>query len=194
MLDVGCGCGGDINKWFNQGVIPVMCDPDYTSLMELKKRLRENSCRVYHGDIHSIPVDEQFDVICYNFSLQYIFETEECFKNTIQCIKNHLKLGGKLIGCIPNSDFIIMNPKFKDDMGNYIIRKDTRGQFGEKLFVHLAYTPYYKTGPKPEPIAHKDILVTSLQELGIHLLRWKPFESMYDISKMYAEFIFVRVY
>ncbi len=47
------------------------------------------------------------------------------------------------------------------------------GEFGEKLFVFLADTPYYKEGPKPEPIAYKDLLVTHLEQMGVYLDEWK---------------------
>ena len=193
MLDVGCGCGGDINKWFHVGVNLTMCDPDLKSLVELKERLKGRAADVYHGDILNIP-EKTFDVICYNFSLQYIFETKELFVKSIQSIRSHLKPQGKLIGCIPDSDFIIMNPNFKDTLGNFIIRNTNKtgwGNFGEKLFVNLVETPYYKNGPKPEPIAYKDVLITSLQDVGINLVHWKKFKSPHEISKLYSEFIFI---
>ena len=100
--------------------------------------------------------------------------------------------GSVLVGCIPDSMSILMATPFKDHMDNFMSRGDTTGygNFGEKVFVRLADTPFYKDGPKSEPIAYKDLLVTHLEELGIRLVVWESLEK-YDISKLYSRFIFV---
>jgi hypothetical protein len=104
-----------------------------------------------------------------------------------------LKPGGRLIGCIPDSESILMETPLRDELGNYIIRNEStgHGNFGEKVFVYLADTPFYKDGPKPEPIAYKDLLVTHLEELGIYKHSWEPLDN-YKISKLYSAFIFIR--
>jgi hypothetical protein len=86
-----------------------------------------------------------------------------------------------------------MKTPFSDPLGNYMLRKDDTGygNFGEKLFVNLADTPFYADGPKTEPIAYKDLLITELWEQGIELQEWKPLTGN-PLSKMYSQFIFVR--
>lgn len=198
VLDVGAGQGGDLHKWNDIGVRLDMCDPDKESLIEAQRRasqLRNNhmGLSVYEGDIMSTP-NKKYDIICYNFSIHYIFESKKLFETSITNIRKRLKPGGKLIGCIPNSDFIMMHTSFSDKHGNFITRKpdDTGwGEFGEKLYVHIEDTPYYKDGPRPEPIAYKDLLVTRLQEHNIFLVEWKPFESPWEMSQMYSTFIFI---
>lgn len=198
-LDVGCGFGGDLSKWRSAktGTI-VMCDPNAESVKEAKQRaanLGMTNVRFHTGDISACP-KHTYDVICYNFSLQYIFESPGLFFKTLDEIKRRLKKGGRLIGCIPNSDRIILYENFSDTFGNYFTRSGTmtgHGGFGEKLFVCLADTPYYSDGPKPEPIAYKDLLVTNLEQRGIHLESWTPFEPRFKISSFYSEFIFVNL-
>lgn len=200
VLDVGAGQGGDLHKWQQMGVRLDMCDPCAVSLEEAKRRARDLSLspahmglNFYEGDIRSTP-NKKYDVICYNFSLQYIFESKELFNTSLTNIRKRLKTGGKLIGCIPNSDFIMMHTSFNDSTGNYFVRRPETtgwGNFGEKMYVNIEGTPYYADGPKPEPIAYKDLLITRLQELNIFLASWKPFESPYEMSNMYATFIFV---
>ena len=197
VLDVGCGTGGDVHKWKRMSVHVDMCDPNPTSVEEAQRRVEGwNSCRVFHGDILNSP-QERYNVICYNFSIQYIFKTRDFFTQSVKGIVDRLAPRGTVIGCVPNSDMILMFPNFKDHLGNFMIRKhDTTGSgnWGEKLYVQLADTPFYKDGPKSEPIAYKDILVQEFRNYGVDLVCWSPFEPRYDISKMYCYFIFTNNY
>lgn len=194
VLDVGCGCGGDIQKWNKCGAILFACDPSNESLKEASSRANTMKIPVqfYEGDILSSP-DRVFDIICYNFSLHYIFNSRDLFFKSINAIRRRLRPGCKLIGVIPDSQSILMSTPFNDDFGNVFVRSAATGNgaFGEKVFVNLADTPYYKGEARPEPIAYKDLLITHLEELGIYLESWKPIVGEYEISGLYSSFIFV---
>ena len=202
VLDVGCGYGGDLHKWTSVYANVDMCDPDENAVKEAKKRIAEMKLkiRVLIGDIRTCP-RILYDVICYNFSLQYIFDNERLFFESIANIKKRLKLNGKLIGCIPDHEKILMikNMNFHDEYGNYFIRHDNTGfgRFGEKLYVYLSDTPYYASGAKPEPIAYRDILVTHLENLGMQLDTWEPLVTSSvecpQISALYSKFIFTHI-
>jgi ubiquinone/menaquinone biosynthesis C-methylase UbiE len=192
VLDVGCGAGGDLQKWKQAQVKVDMCDPSMSSLQEAQRRSDTLAfpCRFEHGDITTCYTKnrEYYDVICYNFSLHYIFETSTLFYNSIKSIKQKLKPGGKLIGVIPDSDRILVYTPWQDTDGSFITRKSTTsgyGNFGEKIYVHLANTPFYQDGPKPEPIGYKDTLVQGLTDLGFTLEKWET------VSQFYSQFIFV---
>ena len=197
VLDVGCGFGGDLHKWQSIGVELTACDPDPLAIQEAQKRLRtmKYHVRLMVGDITSCP-RETFDIVCFNFSIHYIFSNEYLFNVSINSIVDRMKPGGKLIGCIPDSDMIVMKTPFRDSLGNFFDcdERSGNGRFGEKLFVQLVDTPFYRHGPRPEPIGYKDTLVTALTSRGVHLVSWRPFDvsAMYDITKMYSTFIFVR--
>jgi len=197
VLDVGCGFGGDLNKWVSCGVRTLdMCDPSLDALNEARSRaskLKGLAPTFYHGDILSCPSNKKYDVVCYNFSLHYIFESHRLFKASIRAIKDRLKPGGKLIGVIPDSEKIIMDTPFHDELGNFMTRKDTTGfgNFGEKLFVMLVDTPFYNGEPRSEPIAYRDLLITELCEQGFRLDMWTPVSGS-TLSAMYSQFIFVR--
>lgn len=194
ILDVGCGFGGDLQKWKHCQVNTIdMCDPNSQSLADASKRAITHDMKVnfFEGDITSCP-KKVYDVICYNFSLHYIFQSKELFFKSIQSIRNRMKSGSVLIGCIPDSESILMATPFNDELGNTMVRGDKtgNGQFGEKLFVQLTDTPFYKDGLKSEPIAYKDLLITYLEEIGLNLVKWKHLEN-FKISKLYSQFIFV---
>jgi SAM-dependent methyltransferase len=192
VLDVGCGFGGDLQKWRHARVNLSMCEPDSQALQEAKNRAKNLKIRVnfYHGDIESCP-RRKYDIICYNFSLHYIFQTRELFNKTMKAIKLRLKQGGKLIGIIPDSQQIIFRTPYNDSDGNFFKLRDTsNGNFGEKLYVHLIDTPYYADGPKPEPLAHRDLLVTHLENNGFSMECWESLKG-HPISQLYSKFIFV---
>ena len=197
VLDVGCGRGGDLQKWKLCDATLHACDPDEPSLDEAKNRAEKLGyvVKFIHGDIFNCPL-EKYDSICYNFSLHYIFENEKLFLESIEEIKKRLKVGGKLFGCIPDSEKILLYTPFNDSNGNFFSRNDNTGygKFGEKLYVRLVNTPYYQNGAIPEPICYKDYLITYLERVGILLESWKPLNSPENISKLYSQFIFVNIY
>lgn len=197
VLDVGCGCGGDLLKWFNHDICLYGCDPDKESIAEAKKRLgsvNTNKWALFVGDIKVVPTRE-FDIICYNFSLQYIFESFQLFDKTMKRVHEVSKSGTKFIGIVPDSEFIMNNQKFEDSLGNSFFRKkECLGEFGEKIWVNVSGAPYYKDGPKSEPIAYKDILITRLENMGFQLEYWRSLTPMPIgyISDMYSEFCFIK--
>jgi SAM-dependent methyltransferase len=192
ILDVGCGFGGDLKKWENAGANINMCEPNEEALQEAKRRAKNMKIRVnfYLGDIHSTPV-RKHDIVCYNFALHYVFQSKELFLSTMREIKKRLKPGGKFVGIIPDSHAIIFKTPYQDDLGNFFKMQETsNGAFGEKLFVHLADTPYYADGPKSEPLAHKDLLISHLENEGFTLELWEGLKG-HPISELYSKFIFV---
>lgn len=195
VLDVGCGKGGDTAKWKRINARVTMGDPDEESLKEAVNRASTNNLRArfYSGDITASPY-EKYDVICYNFSLQYIFESKEKFSKTMYEILKRMKVGSKFIGCIPDSEFIVMNTSFCDEYDNMFVRKDIEWDYGDTVMVRLN-SPYYNGNFIREPIAHKDLLITWLEKRGCQLVEWSPLcpEKTGYITDMYSKFCFIRV-
>jgi ubiquinone/menaquinone biosynthesis C-methylase UbiE len=192
VLDVGCGFGGDLQKWNGVGVNISMCEPSEEALKEAKSRAKNMKIRVnfYHGDIHACP-NRKYDIICYNFALHYIFQSHGLFMSTLREIKKRMKPGGMCIGIIPDSEKILFKTPLHDTYGNFFKMKSTsNGDFGEKLFVHLVDTPYYADGPKSEQIAHKDLLVTHMENNGFSMELWEGLSGN-PISELYSKFMFV---
>lgn len=189
VLDVGCGAGGDTHKWKHAKCHVDMCDPDPDAVKEAKVRSRKH---IFCCDVRGCP-SGPYDVVCYNFSIQYIFESQKLFQESVAAICQRLKTGGCVIGCVPNSDMILLYPSFRDALGNFMVRRTDKtghGGFGEKVQVQLVDTPYYKNGPRPEYIAYKDLLVAEFHKHGVELEHWGPFVPHFEISRMYAYFIF----
>lgn len=196
VLDVGCGFGGDLQKWRHVGAHVTMCDPARDSVEEARRRAKSMGMNVhiFVGDIRQCPHSE-YDAICYNFSLHYIFQNKDTFHDSIDNIKKRLKVGGTLFGCIPDSEKLLLRTPFKDTMGNTfdLDRRSGWGNYGERVWVYLSNTPFYRNGARHEPLAYRDLLITYLDDAGIELREWSPLDSPHEISKFYSTFKFVRI-
>lgn len=201
VLDVGCGRGGDIFKWLDCGVELTCVDPDSSALTEAKRRARAKGAKVefFKGDVTSAP-ERAYDIVCYNFSFQYTFASEQKFEDTIEGIVKRTGPGSKLVGVIPDSNFVLSKgSKYTDSIGNYVLRNEDRtgnGDFGETIWVCVKDTAYYEDNePISEPIAYKDTMIQKLRDVGFKLDEWKPIVSHTTgyITDMYSEFIFTRV-
>ena len=195
VLDVGCGFGGDIQKWHKCGAVLCAGDPSPEALKEAKGRATAMKIPVtfFEGDILTSP-ERVFDIICYNFSLHYIFKSKELFFRSIQAIRKRLRKGCRLVGIIPDSESILMSVPFHDTLGNTVAKSGSMtgyGAFGERIVVELVDTPFYRDGAKMEPLAYKDLLITHLEELGLRLESWRPLIGEQPISGLYSVFIFV---
>ena len=201
VLDVGSGRGGDLQKWRAVGAHLTMCEPDPDSLLEARNRavVVFPECRFIKGDILKVPA-EQYDYVCFNFSIQYIFRDDTYAKMCIQTIANLLRPGGKFIGVVPDAQKILEKPeKWKDDLGNMIERGPSIGKsepkYGEMILVNFGDGPYYSQGAIPEPLCYRSLLVKLCMESRLLLTKWEPFakEKNGRITDVYSQFIFERV-
>lgn len=196
VLDCGCGRGGDIHKW---NLLPKLkitaVDPDAESLVEAQNRAIESKVGIWFlppGDITSAVNWGPYDVVCYNFSLHYIFQSSISFQNSVEAIGQAVKPGGYLIGITPEKRLIfsVLNfkPKFIDKLGNSIELK------GERLLVNLTGGPFYAEGGREEPILDPNTFIDSMQTHGFKLLVWEPMLKTPNglISDIYAQFVFVK--
>ena len=139
VLDIGCGKGGDLQKWHNapQPVeLYVGVDPAAVSISQAEGRYHEMRRKnrrhgMFHGEfkvkdcygewlgeipiIREVGISEEvpsrwqeggFDVVSMMFCLHYAFESESKARMMLRNVAGALKKGGRLIGVIPNSDFL----------------------------------------------------------------------------------------
>jgi SAM-dependent methyltransferase len=196
VLDCGCGRGGDLHKW---KLIPKLkitaVDPDEASLAEAQNRALESNYGIWFlppGDICSAIRWGPYDIVCYNFSLHYIFESKQIYEKSVAAIGESVKTGGYLIGITPDSVLIqgILDSKskFEDRLGNIIEVKNGR------LNVYLTDGPFYAQGQKEEPILIRDSFIDSMKSQGFRLLMWEPMLKTPNglISDIYSQFVFVK--
>lgn len=196
VLDCGCGRGGDWWKWKACGVQVAAIDPDAESLVEAESRANEMGFDVWflgQGDIRQAAFAGPYHMVCYNFSLHYIFENEKTLSESLKAIKVALKPGGLLIGITPEKaraeSMADGSGNFRDKLGNEFQIKN------EKLLVKLTDGPFYADGAKEEPLLDGPILIQNLKDLGFDRLVWEPMVPRPTglISDLYTKFVFVNV-
>jgi len=203
VLDVGCGSGGDIHKWNQIGCNVFCIDPNKDSIIEANKRLSKLKYKnIICKYEHIYNVYDVYNVICYNFSLQYIFHDEYTFNKTIHKIKNCILPEGLFIGVVPDSEYILQHScKWKDCHGNTIEIGPSvynEQKCGQMALVYIKDAPYYANGPIPEPLCHKNILIDSLKDSFI-LIEWSPLWNVPDsyksnsITRIYSRFVFKKI-
>jgi len=197
VLDCGCGRGGDLWKWRGLNVRLFAIDPDEEALVEARSRAETSNTNVFflgQGDIRQAAFAGPYDVVCYNFSIHYIFETPEIFKSSIKAIACALKPGGLLLGITPDKMRAEMmadeNGKYMDSLGNNFEIWNGR----RRLMVQLADGPFYADGPRDEPLLDAQQLIEALKAVGLELLIWEPMVDRPNgyISDLYSKFVFKK--
>jgi len=106
LLDIGCGRGGDIQKWRDLGLSRVHgIDLSPVSIEEARRRAA--GCTLYTFDTADarIPINigRQFHTVSTMFCLHYFFESEETLRTLLQTVSSHLMYQGHWIGCCLDS-------------------------------------------------------------------------------------------
>lgn len=187
VLDCGCGRGGDWHKWKAVEARVAAIDPDLESLREAEERALAIHFGVWflgQGDIRQAAFAGPFDVVCYNFSIQYIVDSWE---ESIKAIKVAVRPGGLLIGVTPEKS-LVQDAHSPDALGN---RFEIRG---DRLLVHLTDGPFYADGPKEEPLLDGNVLRNAL-EPEFRCILWGPVEDETTglVTDIYARFVFLRL-
>jgi SAM-dependent methyltransferase len=167
VLDVGCGQGGDIHKWRHLGVNLFGIDPNKWAIEEARRRSKGTLGTFDVGTIESAPL-EQFDVICYNFSLQY--QPLELLPE----ITKRLRKGGLLIGIVTDSTRLSK----AEDNGIHVKKISD-----DEISVYIPDTPYYANGPIVEPILDRKNFMKEAMKNELDIVLWDPFS-------IYAKFVF----
>ena len=198
VLDCGCGRGGDWWKWKAVRAKIYAIDPDEESLVEAENRALEMNLGVWflgQGTIIQAAFAGPFDVVCYNFSLHYIFEDLATFDNSIKALACAVKPGGLLIGITPElaraESMVDAHGHFKDKLGNEIaILQD-----GRRLMVRLVDGPFYADGGREEPTLDAGFLVQNLKANGFEMLLWEPMLDQPNglVSDLYSKFVFKKI-
>jgi len=198
VLDCGCGRGGDWWKWKGVGARVFAIDPDTESLKEAEQRARDMKMDIFFlgkGTIVQAAFAGPYNVVCYNFSLHYIFDTPEIFEKSIKALGIAVKPGGYLIGITPDLSLIMKMVNnynhYEDSLGNKVILF----QGGRRAIVNLVDGPFYAEGGREEPTLDPDVLISALESVGFEKILWEPMLPKPNglISDMYSKFVFRKI-
>lgn len=147
-LDLGCGKGGDINKWSMANISEYIgIDISNASIVEAIKRYNNLQAgfetTFITGDCFGQPlpfilkdfphIHLPVDIVSMQFCMHYAFETEIKARTLLENVSRSLRAGGYFIGTIPSSDFIT--------------EKVAKLPPGEKKFGNSIYSVTFENDP-----------------------------------------------
>ena len=123
VLDIGCGKGGDLNKWSKANINHyVGIDIAETSIEQAKNRYLEtknrNRGRIFSADFYAadctkVDIEQffadknvTFDIVTCQFAFHYCFESIEQANCMLKNITNRLRPGGYFIGTTTDANDI----------------------------------------------------------------------------------------
>jgi mRNA (guanine-N7-)-methyltransferase len=123
ILDLGCGKGGDLQKW-QKARTRLYFGLDIAETSIDQARERASSLRAGSGftaifnvlDCFSNPIsqafdkeqlEKPFDVVSMQFCMHYAFESVSKVRMMLENVVRYLRVGGRFIGTIPNASFLM---------------------------------------------------------------------------------------
>jgi mRNA (guanine-N7-)-methyltransferase len=132
LFDVSVGRFGDLHNYYNSGIRYIVgIDPDQDSIAEAKSRYTNSKYNLtavldvqkISDKVITLPPGEKFDIVTCNFTMHYLFESEEMLTNALTHISKHLKPNGYFIcttivgdnlGILMSNKHIHFEQKFDD--------------------------------------------------------------------------------
>lgn len=201
VLDLGCGKGGDLQKWDKNRVRGwIGVDVAEVSVDQARERFDNLRRKNFWADfcvgdafgekVEDIVHPDAFpvDVVSIQFGLHYAWETEERARMLMSNVSRALRKGGRFIGTIPNWEVLMDHiSNLKDGQlswGNSIYRIELASKPPAELkpaYGH-EYTFYLEdaVGNVPEYIVPFPSFVELAREYDLELVYQRPFLEMFD--------------
>ncbi|BEJ14265.1 hypothetical protein CspHIS471_0400320 [Cutaneotrichosporon sp. HIS471] len=209
VLDIGCGKGGDLNKWKQARIaLYVGMDIAETSINQARERwqtMRGNRFEAFFAahDCYTNPIHEAlppqytmrdlYDSISMQFCMHYAFETPAKARMMMDNVTRYLKAGGLFIGTIPNSALLLSRLDEQPDdeltFGNSCYQitfaeRHHQGIYGREYRFYLEDA----VEDVPEYIVDWDNFVALAREYGLELVYQKTFNDILQEEQTSREF------
>ncbi|KAM0792129.1 hypothetical protein ACM66B_004829 [Microbotryomycetes sp. NB124-2] len=193
VLDLGCGKGGDLQKWGRAGTSEyVGIDLAAVSIEQARQRwasLRnfQFPASFYVADCFETTIDEviepsvlaePFDVVSMQFCMHYAFETKEKAHTMLRNVSQSLRPGGRFIGTIPDAENLLSRLEAIEDDSNLAFGNSVYGiKFDQRMW--------------DSPFGHRYtfFLQDAVEEVPEYVVYWEEFVQMaakYDLSLSYC--------
>lgn len=238
VLDIGCGRGGDIEKWYRANAKKCVCiDPDYEGLFgfvdsatirynaAIKKFQNFPEMKFIQADattsfdiesqeklitkmtkenkkllLQELNGQQKFNIISYQFSIHYLFQSEESVKNVIEINNKYLEKGGYIICTL--MDPLMVNKLlekdntytawYMDENGEHkkffeIIKRfngPVKNTYGQMIDVFMSWVSHDNT-TLPEFLVTKEYLVNVMNKSNCKLIDTEKFANLYSLNKQW---------
>jgi mRNA (guanine-N7-)-methyltransferase len=222
LLDIGCGRGGDMQKWSDNSVQYAKGLDISTSELEearsryaLNRHLIKTRCEFAYTDVLGktewVDADNlKYDVISAMFCIHYFFWSEEALESLLKTVEKNLRQGGVFIGCAPDGKVVrnwVMTGKSKRCKWLHIDPMWTGENVPGAHFGHaygFSLSDTVTSNPRAPPIEFLvdfNELIRRAEAHGMWLVESKPFQpttypkvsdDIAQISTLFRTFVFVK--
>ncbi|OLL23872.1 mRNA cap guanine-N7 methyltransferase [Neolecta irregularis DAH-3] len=206
VLDMGCGKGGDLLKWDKARInIYVGVDVADVSVSQARNRYRDMKRVGFEASFYVLdcfrrslrdvlPRDHPpFDIVSMQFCMHYAFESERQARTLLENVTRGLRLGGKFIGTIPNSEIIESHLKEGElKWGNQFYRVEfekplPNGCFRPPFGHRYSFFLQDAVEDVPEYVVPFGAFRSLAEEYNLELLYRKPFMDIFQEEKQDRE-------
>ncbi|TIA85539.1 hypothetical protein E3P99_03969 [Wallemia hederae] len=200
VLDIGCGKGGDLNKWTKSNIIDyVGLDIAEISINQAKTRFKDMRNKSFNTHFNTLDcfkeplekaipsqwLDSKFNAVSCQFAMHYAFDSESSVRCLLENVTKYLQPGGTFIGTIIDAGVLINAlASIEDDsnmeFGNSLFRvqfdkrPDEHNFYGQKYNFHLE-----DAVDAPEYLIQWDAFTELARSYGLELLAYKPFQEVF---------------
>ncbi|GAA5943027.1 mRNA (guanine-N7)-methyltransferase [Sporobolomyces koalae] len=203
VLDLGCGKGGDLQKWSKAGTDEyVGIDLAAGSVQDAQNRWEDMRGRRFPAQFYALDCFEEsittlplgdmtrlFDVVSMQFCMHYAFETEEKVRCMLDNVSKYLRSGGVVIGTIPDANNLLEklaevpedSPQLAYGNTVYGVKFDTRLPPTEGNWYGHRYTFFLQdaVGEVPEYVVYWDKFLELAGEYGLRYKFCAPFSDIF---------------
>ncbi|GAA5911100.1 mRNA (guanine-N7)-methyltransferase [Sporobolomyces salmoneus] len=204
VLDLGCGKGGDLQKWSKAGTDEyVGIDLAAVSVEQARSRWENMRSTRFPAAFLTLDCFEEsitdllppsqvqrpFDVVSMQFCMHYAFETEEKARMMLSNVTQYLRPGGVVIGTIPDAENLLEKlsqvPEDSEQLayGNtvYGIKFDTRTPPNPDSWFGHRYTFFLQDAVEevPEYMVPWDKFVELAAEYSLKPIFNAPFSDIF---------------
>lgn len=167
LFDLSSGKGGDMWKWYNNGIYDIVgIDIDENSITEANKRYHElknklNNHKKFNYKFYMFDLSnpdnifyidkliehKKFNIISCQFAIHYFFKNEESLNTLLTIVENYIDKNGIFIGTTMDGEKITEGFMKDDNISNNIFTIEN------KTNILDTYTPYgneYKVSVKSD--------------------------------------------
>ena len=199
LLDLACGRGGDLRKWYDAGIKRVVgLDISGREIEEAKTRLANLKFANVNYEFHKVDVatsidvclETDFDVVTCMFALHYFFKDERTAHHIVRTAATHLKPGGYFIGIVPDAIHINECIRQGNLFQNSLMRIEAMWKgpprcFGSAYTMNIIDT--VTDGSKAvEYLVYSNVLKTIAAIYNLEVVSLEPIFGIQDAARVFA--------
>ncbi|GJJ15084.1 hypothetical protein Clacol_009359 [Clathrus columnatus] len=212
VLDMGCGKGGDLQKW-QKARVREYVGLDIAAVSVEQARFRWEQLRGKKFAAHFAALDcfvepiasvipsatliPPFDVVSMQFCMHYAFENETKARIMLDNVSKYLRKGGVFLGTVPNGEWIMnrlspLSPTSEPAFGNSVYRLTFEEHLKKRKYPTFGhrYTFFLKDAVEnvPEYVVHWDHFTKLAEEYSLYSIYREEFHDIFQSEREDKEF------